>query len=44
MESRDNFSGEVPDVEEFVTFWADIWEQEPKTPQQPWMDEIMQEL
>ena len=44
MENRDNFTGRIPHVEEFVTFWTEIWEHEPKTPHQPWMDKIMQEL
>ena len=44
MESRDNFTGRVPHFEEFVTFWAEIWEHEPKKAHKPWMDEIMQEL
>ena len=32
--------GEVPQVDKFVEFWADIWEDNAKTPNQPWMDDV----
>ena len=29
--------GNVPEIEDFVNFWGEIWEKEKLTPDQPWM-------
>lgn len=38
------FHGEVPPMEKFVEFWGGIWEDEKKTPEQPWMKVVEQKL
>ena len=42
--SKDNVKGTVPDMEDHVSFWGEIWEQEKLTPEQPWMKEVERKL
>ena len=36
------YHGEIPPMEKFVEFWGGIWEDEKKTPEQPWMKVVEQ--
>ena len=36
--------GKVPEIEDFVNFWGEIWEKEKLTPDQPWMSEVREKL
>ena len=36
--------GVAPDIERFVDFWANIWEEDTKTPLRPWMQDIQEAL
>ena len=39
-----NKKGVVPDMEKFVAFWAEIWEDETKTPHKKWMDNVSEKI
>ena len=36
--------GEMPDMDKFVEFWGGIWEQNERTPNMPWMEQVKREL
>ena len=42
--NKEQQSGKIPDPEEFVGFWAAIWESEEKTNMQPWMKKIKSQI
>ena len=44
LEKVENHEGEMPEMEKFVKFWGDIWEQNEPTPNMPWMEEVKVEL
>jgi len=37
-------TGDVPNVEEFVDFWGNIWEDGTETPMRPWMEAVGESL
>ena len=39
-----NKKGVVPDMEKFAAFWAEIWEDETKTPHKKWMDNVSEKI
>ena len=44
LESDITREGEMPDMDKFVEFWGGIWEQNERTPNMPWMEEVKREL
>ena len=44
LEKVEKHEGEMPEMERFVKFWGDIWEQNELTPSMPWMEEVKLEL
>ena len=44
LEKFEKHQGEMPDMEKFVEFWGDIWEQNEPTPNMPWMEEVNTKL
>ena len=43
-EKVEKHEGEMLEMEKFVEFWGDIWEQNKPTPNMPWMKEVKAEL
>ena len=43
LESDITREGEMPDMDKFVEFWGGIWEQNERTPNMPWMEEVKRE-
>ena len=39
-----NKKGEFPDMEKFVGFWTEIWEDETETPHKKWMDNVSEKI
>ena len=44
LEKVEKHEGEMPEMDKFVEFWGDIWEQNEPTPNMPWMEEVKAEL
>ena len=36
--------GQIPEIEKFVKFWGDIWEEDDRTPEIPWMESVRKQL
>ena len=44
LEKVQKHEGEMTEMEKFVEFWRDTWEQNVPTPNMPWMEEVKAEL
>ena len=36
--------GQIPEMDKFVQFWGDIWEEDNRTPEIPWMESVRGKL
>ena len=44
LDTSDSYEGEIPAIETFKEFWGNIWRDESKTPNKPWMEKVKTQL
>ena len=42
--NKKEYKGMVPSIDQFVTFWSGIWEDDSRTPERKWMQTVTKKI